>query len=586
MIVIIWFLLPIKYGGNINPTDKSTWNQDLFSWIIGGWPVFTFPLIGALALLTIVLNRRGLSKKSLIFCFLSIFPGLMVLVASLIGWINTTEKDVAYLFSAQILAVTALVSSTIILIQVHPIARRLILVSICSGFLVSSVYAWNQKYLLYPMVQKQLEEKLDKNKHADSKELKILKETKRYGGSFPYSNHLGAHLVLVFPLCILLGWRSGNYIKPKKVSSLFISISILIFTLKTLWLTGSLISAIIFLMTIISLFLFWIKKSNYHKEISFLTGPKYLSIFMLLIVFFILTFQKYFLTEQKLLSLQYRFDLWNSSIQIFKKFPIIGAGMGEFYNYHIQNMDSTGEVTRFAHNLFFSLLSQCGFFGGIAAMIMLLNPIIVLILIKKRKLIIQSNSLFIASIAGSLAWSIHSLFNFNIQVPATVATFLILPYLSLRFQKDDKILSSKEIIPAGAFTLMLVAFCLSPIYRISGEKNYKILEQLVTKGRSIEHVINIGERATKGLSNSPYPSSKIALFSIHLEHYEYAVKYLKESINRTPHRSSYHYWIAYVYAKMGKINQASKSIEEALFWYPKNKNYHELKVYIDNINKH
>ena len=270
---------------------------------------------------------------------------------------------------------------------------------------------------------------------------------------------------------------------------------------------------------------------------------------------------------------------------MFKEFPILGVGMGEFYNYHIQNIDSTGEVTRFAHNLFLNLLSQCGFFGGIAALIMLFHPIFIFYLVKKGKLIIQSNLIFIASIAGSLAWSLHSLFNFNIQVPATVATFLILPSLGLKFQKDDGILLTREILPIGIFGIVLIGFCLSPIFRIPGEKNYKILEQLIKKGAPKEQIYNTGDRSIEGLLNSPYPPSKIALFSIQLEQYELAVKHLKESIKRTPHRSSYHYWIAYVYAKMGKIKEASKSIEQAIFWYPSNKNYIELAIYINNINR-
>ena len=463
IMMVIWFLLPLKYGGNINPTDKSTWNQDLISWIIGGWPVFTFPLISALALIVVVLNRRGISHKSLHFCFLNILPGLMVLTASLVGWINTTEKDVAYLFSAQILAVIVLVSSTVMYMQVYSSARKYILISICLGFLVSSAYAWNQKYYLYPMVQEQIEKRLDENEQTYSRELKVLKATKRYGGSFPYSNHLGAHLILVFPLCLLLAWKSGNYVKPNKLSKFLICFLFFIFSLKTLWLSGSLTSALILSITTLCLLLLFIQKNNFREKILFLTNPTYLLTFILLTIFLIVIFYKNILTEHKVLSLEYRFDIWDSAIQIFKEFPLLGSGVGEFYNYHIQHMDATGEVTRFAHNLFLSLLSQCGFFGGIAAIIMLFHPIFILLLVRKGKLAIQSNSLFIASISGSLAWSIHSLFNFNIQVPATVATFLILPSLGLRFQKDDKILAIRKIIFIGTLSLILIGFCLFPI---------------------------------------------------------------------------------------------------------------------------
>ena len=587
IMMIIWFLLPLKYGGSVNPTYKSTWNQDLFSWIYAGWPVFTFPLISAVSFLVVLLNRRGFSRNSLFICLLMVFPGLMIFFASLIGWINTTEKDVAYLFSTQILAVVILVSASIIHIQAFPSARRLILISICIGFLTSSAFTWHQKYLMYPMVQKNLESRIENleqinSNGLDHSGLKILRNKNRFGGTFPYSNHLGAHLILLFPVCILIAWRSGRYIEPARASSIFISFSVVIFILGTLWISGSLASALILTIMIFGLSLFWIIKSFYWKKRAFLYKLKYLLLFTLITICFGILFQEYILPESKLLSLQRRFGHWDKAIQMFIENPLAGVGMGEFYPHYVQKKPPHTETIRFAHNLFLCFLSQCGIFGGIASLMMLFYPVWLMILVMKRKLRMQSKSLFYAVFGGSLAWSFHSLLDFNIQVPATVSTFLILPSLGLNFQKDNVIFPIRKFMPIGVTGLLLIGICLIPLDRIEGEKNYKRLEQLIKNGASEKQIYEIGEKASQKLPHSPYPPFKIAQVAIQLHQYEYAVLQLKESIKRTPHRSSYHAWIAQVYTKMGKKDDALVSIEQALLWYPSNNNYKKIKDFLND----
>jgi hypothetical protein len=353
--------------------------------------------------------------------------------------------------------------------------------------------------------------------------------------------------------------------------------------MKTLQLSGSLSAFLILTIIMIGAFWFWIKKSNFLKKKLIKHRIIYLIFITLALIFLILYTERYTSIESKILSLQFRFDTWESAIKIFKDYPLTGAGMGEFYNYHIQNMKSGGEITRFAHNLALNLLSQCGLFGGIAALSMLFHPIFLLFLVKKEKLIIGSKSTYIATFLGGIAWSLHSLLNFNIQVPATICTFLILPSFSLSFPKNRKVLPIKNNIALSFCCLILIGFSLIPTTRLSGEKKYKILEKLIENGASKSEIYEIGEMAITSLSNSPYPTSRIALFALHEGDYEIAINKLKESIKRTPHRSSYHYWIAYVYAKIGKIDESYSSIESALFWYPSNKNYIQLKEYLDAL---
>ena len=583
IMVLIWFLLPLKYGGSINPTDKSTWNDSLFSWITGDWPAFTFPLLCALPLVLVILNRRGFSIKSISFTLTMVFPGILILIASVIGWINTTEKDVAYLFSAQILAMVVLVAVTTVHLHVQPLARKFILIAICVGFFASSTLAWNQKYFLYPAIQEDFETRVEQGEEINPDALRILKTQKRYGGSFPYPNHLAAHLILLLPLCTLLAWKARRFFQQSKFNGPLLSIMTLMFLLGTLHISGNLASAIILAQIVLCLVLFKIKKYFFPNTDFSVTEIKYILLFLSVLFFLGILFQDNLIPKEKLSSLHHRYGTWNRAIQIFKENLLIGSGMGEFYNQNLQKMPANSEITRFAHNLFLSFLSQCGIFGGIASLTMLLYPIYLVLLVKKRKLEVQSYSIFISVIVGTMAWSLHSLLNFNIQVLATVSTFFILPSLGLRIQIDDRRIPFKNFLPIGFIGISLIGFCLLPFKRFEGEKYYRVLENLIKRGASENRIYAAGERASQKLPNSPYPPSKIAHVAIQLKQYEFAVSQLKECIRRTPHRSVYYVWLAHVYARMGNIDDANSSIEQALYWNPNNKESKEFQFYLNTL---
>ena len=377
-----------------------------------------------------------------------------------------------------------------------------------------------------------------------------------------------------------MAWRAGRYVDPPRASSFVFSGFVIICTLGALWFSKSLAAALIITIVITSIALFWIIRRINWGEKTNQKRLKHLFLLLLFTVFLGLFFQNWIVKEKKITSLNFRFLQLEQAINMFEEKPFLGVGMGEYYTHYLQNKSSRAPVTRFAHSLFLCFLSQCGVFGGIAALIMLFYPIWLMILIIKRKLRFQSEAIWVAVFSGSLAWAGHSLLDFNIQVPSTVATFLILPSLGLKFHKDDLIVPLRRFIPVGLIGLLFVGICLIPITRFNGEKNYKILSQLIKNQSSEKNIYTIGEIASRKLPYSPYPASKIAQFAIKSEQYEYAVKQLKDCIRRTPHRSTYYALLAQVYEKMGKKDDALLSIELALLWYPTNKKYKEIKSFL------
>ena len=85
------------------------------------------------------------------------------------------------------------------------------------------------------------------------------------------------------------------------------------------------------------------------------------------------------------------------------------------------------------------------------------------------------------------------------------------------------------------------------------------------------------------LPNSPYPPSKIAHVALQLKQYEFAVNQFKESIKRTPHRSSYYVWLAHAYGRMGEIDEAFTAIGQALYWNPNNKDSKDFQSYLETL---
>lgn len=114
-----------------------------------------------------------------------------------------------------------------------------------------------------------------------------------------------------------------------------------------------------------------------------------------------------------------RFEVWKDSINIAHDFPVSGTGFGTFVNIYPKYRSIPGDtIVDHAHNDYIEFLSD----GGAVACLIVLWFILafaykIFSAFRKRREI-YSIYLFIASVTGILALSMHSLTDFNLHIGA------------------------------------------------------------------------------------------------------------------------------------------------------------------------
>lgn len=121
-----------------------------------------------------------------------------------------------------------------------------------------------------------------------------------------------------------------------------------------------------------------------------------------------------------------RTPIWAGTLRMFSAHPILGVGIGAFQTvYPIYAHDDGSSLMQFAHNDYLQVLSDGGVVGGALA----LWYIIVVFRsfaggLKSRDPLVSGFAL--GAGAGIFAILVHSLFDFNLQIPSNALLFLVL----------------------------------------------------------------------------------------------------------------------------------------------------------------
>lgn len=134
-----------------------------------------------------------------------------------------------------------------------------------------------------------------------------------------------------------------------------------------------------------------------------------------------------------------RGELWRGGCEVFKHYPIIGAGLGAFeISYSIYSGENgKGPVTAHAHNDYLQILADGGIIGGIIAV-----WFIVIVVLSVRKGLKSNNDAVRATTlacgAGIFGLLVHSLFDFNLQLPSHALLFITLSVV-MNAERGDEI---------------------------------------------------------------------------------------------------------------------------------------------------
>ena len=133
--------------------------------------------------------------------------------------------------------------------------------------------------------------------------------------------------------------------------------------------------------------------------------------------------------------------IWRDSWAMIKANPLFGVGIGAFQTAYPQYSHSDGSlVVGQAHNDYLQMLADAGTIGGLIAL-----WFIVLVFreifraLKSRDALLSAIAL--GSGAGIFAILVHSVFDFNLQLPSNVLLFLILVAIlsqAVKLVRDDE----------------------------------------------------------------------------------------------------------------------------------------------------
>lgn len=132
--------------------------------------------------------------------------------------------------------------------------------------------------------------------------------------------------------------------------------------------------------------------------------------------------------------------IWKNSLTMFEMNPVSGVGMGAFEtaypNYSRDNKGLSQNIDR-AHNDYLQVLSDTGLIGGVIA----LTFILMVLFVVGRSLRCRDPfraGLAIGGGAAIFSMMVHSVFDFNLQLPSTSLLFLVLLAVSANLADDTE----------------------------------------------------------------------------------------------------------------------------------------------------
>lgn len=119
--------------------------------------------------------------------------------------------------------------------------------------------------------------------------------------------------------------------------------------------------------------------------------------------------------------------IWKDAVTIFQKNPIFGTGMGTFETVYPNYSAGHGipETVNQAHNDYLQILTDTGLIGGAIA----LWFVVAIAIGYRRSLFLRDpvrSAVAIGCAAAICSMMVHSVFDFNLQLPATSLLFLVL----------------------------------------------------------------------------------------------------------------------------------------------------------------
>ncbi len=573
------FVAPLKLGNSASARWGSFFPASFLELVLSPWPATFAPVFAGIALLLVAVTAQPPRLTDFVRLRHLFLPLLFLVLASLIGLVNSTTLGVATSFSAHLLSVLVVAVAVFLHLRSFPSTRRVLLICWLVGlaFLVFQIFY--QVHYAFAQVDAELQYRIDyENLQVPSALLANVRQG-RAMAFFAISNSLAAHLILVIPLVLVLIWNWCKKVDPPLLSQT-------IFTLLTALLLG---------------YCFYATKSRAAFVAVFVAASAlgamllcantafmrkhWLMITCIASIALLGMFPAYRFIQGKrpsVSSLLARVTYWRTAMHMYREHPVLGAGTGEFFHAYMANKPPGAEETRLPHSVFYLFLSQSGTLGGIAALYFVISILLVWRQVVRKELAVHSQLEFYAVCAGVLAWMAHSLVDFNIHVPATVMLVPILILLSIDAGQSESEATTVAPQPAAAWgwrtgLIALAILAVAQGWKLPGERAFQILDNKLSEVQAQPELLAEDlQRAADLLPLSPHPWLRMGSAYLRSGRFGFAERAYREAIKREPRYASAHFHLAESLFLLGRLDEAEAELRIAVSLYPHEGKYTDL----------
>lgn len=578
--LFIVFILPMKFASiSCLPEVAMLYPDTVFEWILISWSPALFPIVsGVLLLVTALLLPPPEFHHRTAFVIVLIWAALAF--SSFIGIINASCYDYAIYEIVHLFGIAAFLLSVFVLLDRYPGFRYFFVIAIIAGTLCSCFEG------IYQLTAGFEETKRFAYQQEISSGVKFvtgnfqsrLYERRVFAG-FSLCNSFAAHLILTLPLCLWGVWKFAGSVEPPRLSKAVFIPPVLILLLTMLYFTGSRAAVLSLFLVIFLLFII-------------MPMPKKLRVGIIAVIpLFLLAGIAAVYFGRGTSSMSVRLDYSFAALKMFLQHPFAGTGWGDFFHDYMRiKLTSSDEAPHDTHNMILTFASQVGFTGLFLSAAALLFPIWPGF--KKTIAHIREKDYFsldIAIFAGWTAWALHSLSDINIQIPATVATALLM--LMIMTAGDAKQQTSRDFrkIRLASWYLLILPVLSVTLWQggrlIKTERAFTALNNLCDfrfktreEAASItpEQVNSALKKCIETSPRSPFPWATAADFMVPRGFTSQAEAYYKEAVKRSPERPSFYYRLYLIQFNQGKFREAEANLKKARELFPKNNKYQRL----------
>jgi tetratricopeptide (TPR) repeat protein len=151
-----------------------------------------------------------------------------------------------------------------------------------------------------------------------------------------------------------------------------------------------------------------------------------------------------------------RVTLFRDAFKVIDLSPWLGTGPATFrYAHHLVQAPSYQTIARYTHNDYLNLVCDYGLVGGVLAAGFLVALVMTLARLRKRQASPEEAAVWLGTCAAVGAWLVHSLFDFNLHLPANAVAFAVCVALPLSHRRRFPL----SLPPSRAAGWGLTAFC-------------------------------------------------------------------------------------------------------------------------------